>query len=72
MPDGVILEHELARQWDIGIERHRSRPVELLVAERPDCGRGCRAIAPQQIQRRLFRDGVVFPGVPGVHLINDL
>src|SRR6185436_2542947 len=28
--DGVILEHELARERRIGVERHRRRPIELL------------------------------------------
>jgi hypothetical protein len=32
MPDGVILKHELAREWRIGVERHRSGLIEILVA----------------------------------------
>jgi hypothetical protein len=32
MPNGVILEQELAREWGIGVERHRSGLIELLVA----------------------------------------
>ena len=70
MPDGVVLEHELARERRVGVERHRRRPIELLVAERADGGRRRRAVAPEQIERRLFRDGVVLPGVPGVHLVD--
>jgi len=38
MPDGMILEHELSREGRIEVERHRSGLIELLVAERPDCG----------------------------------
>ena len=48
VPDGVVLEHELARERSIGVERHRRRPIELLVAERTDRRRGGRAVAPQQ------------------------
>ena len=33
MPDGVILEHELAPGRGVGVERHRSGPIGLLVAE---------------------------------------
>ena len=32
MPHCVILKHELAREWGIGVERHRSGPIELVVA----------------------------------------
>jgi len=63
VPDGVILEHELARERGIGVERDRGRLIELPVAQSPDGGRGRRAVAPEQIQRRLFGDGVVFLGV---------
>src|SRR5450830_773114 len=72
MPDGVILKHELAGEWGIGVERHRRGLIELLVAESPDCGRGCRAVAPEQIQRRLFGDGVVLLGVPDIHLVDGI
>ena len=51
MADGVILQHELARQRRIGVERHRRRAIELLVAERADRRRGRGAVAPQQIER---------------------
>ena len=70
MPHGVILQHELAREWGIGVERHSSGLIELLVAESPDCSRGRRAVLPQQIERRLFRDGVVLSGVPGIDLVD--
>src|SRR6266566_9512701 len=69
VPDGVILEHELAREWGIGIERHRGSPIELLIAERPNGGRSGGAVTLKQIQRRVFRDGVVLPGVPGIDLV---
>ena len=38
VPDGVILEHELAHEWGIGVEGYRSGLIELLVAESPDGG----------------------------------
>ena len=39
--DGVILEHELARERSIGVERDRRGLGELFVAERADrCRRG--------------------------------
>ena len=43
-----------------------------LVAQRPDGGRGRRAVPPQQLERRLFRDGVVLLGVRGVHVVNHV
>jgi hypothetical protein len=48
VPDGVILKHELTREWRIRVERHRSGLSELLVAESPDGCRGCRAVDPEQ------------------------
>src|SRR5512143_2322836 len=63
VPHGVVLEHELARERRVRIERERGGTVELLVAQRPDRGGGGRGVAPQQVQRRLLRDGVVLPGV---------
>jgi hypothetical protein len=32
VPDGVILEEELARERGIGVERHRRGLIELVVA----------------------------------------
>ena len=29
-------------------------------------------LRPEQIQRRLFGDGVVLPGVPGIHLVDGI
>ena len=49
VPDGVILEHELARERRIGVERDGRRLGELLVAERPDGRGGCRAVLTEQI-----------------------
>src|SRR6266446_4033654 len=72
MPDGVSLNKELAREWGIGVERHRSGVIELLVAYSPDCCRCCRAVAPEQIQRFFFRDGVVLLGVRGIHLVDGI
>src|SRR5438105_1293952 len=56
MPHRVILKHELTREWGIGVERHRSGLIEFLVAERTDCRGGGGTVAPEQIQRLLFRD----------------
>ena len=72
MPDGVILEYELAREWGIGVERHRSGPIELFVTQSPDCCRGCRTVTPEQLQHRLFRDSVVLLGMPGIHLVDGI
>ena len=36
MPDGVILQHELAGERSIGVERHRRGLIELSVTQRPD------------------------------------
>ena len=72
MPDGVILEHELARKRGIGVERYWSSLIELSIAERPDGGRGRRAVAPEQVQRRLFGDGVVLPSVFGIDLMDGI
>ena len=47
VPDGVILQDELAGQRRVGVERDRSSPVKLLVAEPPDDGCRCRAVGPQ-------------------------
>ena len=38
----------------------------------PDRSRGCRAVAPKQIERRLSRNGVVLSCVPGIHLVDDV
>ena len=50
----VVLDEELASERRIRIQRHGGRPVQLLVAERPDgrCGRG--AVDPKQLQGRLL------------------
>jgi len=39
MPHGVVLEQELTREGRIEVEGYRRGLRELLVAERPDCGR---------------------------------
>ena len=44
MPDRVVLEHELAGERRVGVERHRRRAIELLVAERADRRGGRRAV----------------------------
>src|SRR5215207_791690 len=36
VPDGVVLEHELAGARSVGVERERRGAIELLVAERTD------------------------------------
>jgi len=46
--DGVVLQHELARDRRIRIERRLSGAIELFVRERAD-RRGGGAVAPQQI-----------------------
>src|SRR5262249_3512213 len=72
MPDGVILKHELACHWGVGVERHRSGLIEILVAQYSDRGRCRSAVAPEQIQRLLFRDGVVLLSVNGIHLVDGI
>ena len=72
VPNRVVLEHELAGERRIGVERHGGGPIELLVAESPDRSRGCRAVAPKQIERRVSRNGVVLSCVPGIHLVDDV
>src|SRR5436190_7479168 len=70
VPDGVILEHELARERRFGIERDRSRLAELFVGERPDgVGRRC-TVATEQIKGLAFRDGSILRGVPGIHRVD--
>ena len=70
VPDGVILEHELARHWSVRVERCRSAAIELLIAQSPDSLRGCGAVARKKIECRFFRDRVVLDGVPGIHLVD--
>lgn len=70
--DGVILEKELAREWSVGIERHRSRPIELLVAERANGRRGCSAVMPKQIDSCLPRHGIVLLRVFGIERVHDV
>src|SRR5262245_66491023 len=63
MPNRMVLEEELAGERGIGVERDRSGAIQLLIAESPDGGRSCGAIAPQQVERRLLGDRVVLLGV---------
>jgi hypothetical protein len=72
MPDCVILQHELAGKRGIAVERHRSRPIELLVAESPNSGGGRRAVAVKQVQRRRLRHSVVLLSVFGIDLVNGI
>ena len=55
MPHGVVLEHELACERRIGIERHRRRTIELLVAR----GRGWRPPRPRCCVEQIERDRFV-------------
>ena len=72
MPDGVILEHELACKRGIGVERYWSRLIELPVAERPDGGCRRRAVAPEQVQSHLPGDGIILLGMPRIHLVDGI
>ena len=71
MPDGVILEHELARERRVIAERHRGRAIEVFVPECPNGRCRSRAVETEQIQRCRLRDGVVLHGVPCVHLVDS-
>ena len=72
MADGVVLEKELARERSVGVERHRSGSIELLVAERANRGRGCAAVAPKQVDSRLYRHAIVCLGVLGIERVDDV
>ena len=67
----VILEHELARDRRVAVERDRRGAIELLVAQRADRGRGRRAVLPQQIDAlRVLRRRIVLGRVGGVHRVH--
>src|SRR5262245_13307752 len=66
VPNGVVLQHELAGERGVGIERDRRRSVQLIVGQLANRRRGRRAVAAEQIQRRLFRHRVVLARVMGV------
>src|SRR6187431_1071301 len=68
----VILQKELARQRRVGIERDRSRPIELFVAERTNRSGGCRTVETQQVERRVLRDRGVRLGVRGIDVVDDV
>ena len=53
MPGGASST-ELARERGVGVERHRNGPIEILVAQGSDGSGGGRAVAPEQIESRLF------------------
>src|SRR5215207_10526118 len=67
VPDGVVLEHELAGARSVGVERERRGAIELLVAERTDRRSRCRAVLFQELERLLLGDTVEAPRVIGVH-----
>ena len=48
VPNGAVFEHELARERRIAVQGHQSGPIEILVAERANRGRGRGAVAPEQ------------------------
>src|SRR6476620_7346663 len=54
VPHRVVLEHELARERSVGVERQLGRAVELVVGQRPDRRRGRGAVPLEQIQGRLL------------------
>src|ERR1044072_1943924 len=69
---GVILQHELARQGRVRIERHGRRLIELLVRKLSDrccCGG---AVVSQQFEGLFFRDAIEFLRVCRIHLVNHL
>ena len=70
VPDGMILEHELACDWGVVGQRRRRRSIELLVGESSDGCRCHRAVAPEQIEGCVFGDAVEFVGVRGIHLVD--
>lgn len=55
MPDRVILKEKLACKRGVGVERHRSGLIKLLVAERPDRGCGRHAVTPIGYSFHLYR-----------------
>src|SRR6266545_1537801 len=58
VPNCMILEQKLARERSIRVERHWSGLVKLLVCELPNCGRGYRAVAPEELQSCVLRNGI--------------
>src|SRR5438552_1903665 len=60
VPDRVILEHELARDRRVRVERRRRRAIELLVAQCADRRRGPMqylTLWRMQLASRLLIDG---------------
>ena len=70
VPDGVILEHELAGERRIGIERHWGRLRELFVRERAKRGRSCRAVFLEQLDGGFSGDVRILGRMTGVHLVD--
>ncbi len=68
--DRVILEHELARERSLTVERHGRRLCKLLVGQGPDGGRRGGAVLTYQIDRGFPGDAGVFCRMPGVHLVD--
>ena len=70
--DRVVLEEELAGQRGVGVQRHGRGGVELRITERPDGRRGRRAVAPEQIDRRLAGHRLVVASVSGIDVVHDI
>ena len=70
VPDRVILQHELAGEWSIGVQRYRRGSIQLLVAE---CPYGCcrhSAVVVEQIERLLPGYSLVRLGMPRIDLVD--
>lgn len=71
VPNGVIFEHELARERRVGVERHRSGLRQLRVRERPDGGCRSQAVLLQQCDGGFPCDVGVLRCMTRVHLVDS-
>ncbi len=69
---GMVLQHELAGERCIAVERYWRGAIQLLIAESTDCrGRGCTVGCQQGERGFLFGAVILFRVVP-VHRIDDV
>src|SRR5512143_2669580 len=68
----VILEHELAGQRSVGVERDKRCAIQLLVAEAANDPFGRTAVELQTLECGVLCDSVVFLRMVGVELMDDI
>jgi hypothetical protein len=72
MPHRVILQHELAGERRVAIERHRRGAIQLFIAESADRGSRRSAVGFQQRKRGFFRGRVMLLCMVAVYVSDNV